>query len=433
MTIHADLIINNGTVLTEDGFQEKTVMIKGTKITALDDTSSPCGYTGKKVIDAAGKLVLPGMVNCHTHNPMVMYRGLGNDCCDIIHKVMFPLEKKFTDSKLCGIGAELTAAEMIKAGVTCFADMYYFVDTIAEVVEKVGLRAILGETVIKYPSPDAPEPYGGIKIARQFVEKWNARCPRITPAYAPHAPYSVEKSVYKEIADLAAADDVPILTHLAEIANETPGLSPVDFLDEAGALSKRLVAAHCIHVTDADIAKLKDSEAGIAFSILGNVKGGSPIPPIQKIHKVCQRVGLATDGPMSSNTQDIFSQMRFVGAMVKYSSRDRSALPANEIVKMATIGGARALHMEDRIGTLTVGKEADVIIVDVDAWPTYDYNDYLVYSAFATSVRTTIVAGKILMEDRKLTTINEEALKNEAQPLIEAIASYNDTVIKGSR
>jgi 5-methylthioadenosine/S-adenosylhomocysteine deaminase len=293
------------------------------------------------------------------------------------------------------------------------------------------MRGVLGETVLNAPAPDAREPYGGIAYAESFIKQFRGDR-LVTPAFAPHAPYTVDAEHLKIIQKEADADNVPILMHVAEMADEVASFkknfnqTPVEYLDSIGLLSARLVAAHCIFVTDSDIALLKARNVGVSHNMVANIKSAKGVAPAWKMFNDGVRVGLGTDGPMSGNTLDIIGQLGYVAKVQKLANNNRNIMPAVDVVEMATMGGARALHMEDRIGSLEVGKLADLIVLDHDSTvmtPFYDVYSTLVYAASAHDVRSTIIDGRLIMEDRKIKTIDAADVREHMHTLSRRIAA----------
>ena len=430
-----DLIVTNGYVVTMNPAREihpqGAVVIKEGAIVAVGPAQLAEGFRAARVIDAGGDIVLPGFINTHTHVSMSVFRGLADDVPDRLRRFIFPLEKTLVDRELVYWGALHGAVEMIEAGITTFVDMYYFEDEVARAAKGAGLRAIVGETIVAFPSPDSTEPYGGLAYARQVVEKYKDD-PLITAALAPHAPYTVDADHLRAVAAEAEALDVPVLIHLAETEEEVARIrreankTPVEYLDSLGLLNRRLVAAHCIYVTDSDIELIKARDAGVAHNMVANIKSAKAVAPALKMFQHGVRVGLGTDGPMSGNTLDLIGQMGYVAKLHKLANKDRSVMPAVDVVEMATVGGARALHMEERIGSLEPGKLADLVIIDKDATnmiPFYDVYATLVYAASAKDVRTTIVHGRVLMEDRAISTVNAATVKEKLRSLQEKIAA----------
>ncbi|MCX6553118.1 MAG: amidohydrolase [Acidobacteria bacterium] len=414
----ADLIVTNGYVVTmNDGkeiVENGAVVIAGGRIVAVGPAAIAVQFTAPRTIDARGAIVMPGMINTHTHASMTVFRGLGDDVPDRLRKLIFPLEKALVDRDLVYWGGLHGMIEMVEGGVTTFADMYYFEDEVARGAKAIGMRAVLGETIVDFPAPDAPEPYGGLAYTKTFIAQYRGD-PLITPAFAPHAPYSLDADHLQQVAREAEALDAPILMHVAEMTDEVARFrtqrnqTPVEYLDAIGLLSRRLLAAHCIFVTDSDIALLKARDVGVAHAMVANIKSAKGVAPALKMFKQGVRVGLATDGPMSGNTLDVIGQLGYVAKLHKLDNHDRNVMPAVDVVEMATRGGARALHMEDRIGSIEVGKLADVILIDRDTTrmvPFFDVYAALVYAAHAGDVRSVIVQGRVVMEDRKVQTIN---------------------------
>lgn len=430
-----DLIVTNGLVVTMNDRKEiheaGAVVIKDARIVAVGPREIAAKFSAAKTIDARGGIVMPGMINTHTHASMTVFRSLGDDVPDRLKRFIFPLEKALVDRELVYWGALHGALEMIEGGVTTFADMYYFEDEVARAAQKIGLRGVLGETVINFPAPDAAEPYGGLAYARKFAEAFRGD-PLITPALAPHAPYTLDAGHLRQIAQLSETLDVPVLMHVAEMTDEVEILrkernqSPVEFLDSVGLLNRRLVAAHCIFVSDSDIALLKARDAGVAHNMVANIKSAKGVAPALKMAEQGVRVGLGTDGPMSGNTLDLVGQLGYVAKLHKLANHDRTLAPSVQIVELATRGGARALHREADLGSLEPGKLADVIIFDADATnliPNYDVYATLVYAASAKDVRTTIVHGRVVMEDRKVTTIDSAEVKAHLRALAKKISA----------
>ncbi len=431
----ADLIVTNGYVVTMNAGKEihspGAVVIRDGKIVAVGPAEVAEGFRAVRVIDAGGDIVLPGLINTHTHISMSVFRGLADDVPDRLRRFIFPLEKAMVDRELVYWGALHGAVEMIEAGVTTFVDMYYFEDEVARAAKEAGMRAIVGETIIGFPSPDSEEPYGGLAYARHVAEKYRGD-PLITPALAPHAPDTMDAENLRAVAAAAEALDVPVLIHLAETEEEVARVrqqanqTPVEYLDLLGLLNHRLVAAHCIYVTDSDIELLKARDVGVAHNMAANIKSAKAVAPALKMFQQGVRIGLGTDGPMSGNTLDVIGQMGYVSKLHKLANKDRSVMPAVDVVEMATIGGARALHLEDKLGSLEPGKLADLVIIDKDATnmiPFYDVYATLVYAASAKDVRTTIINGRLVMEDRVIKTVDTGTVREKIRSFQDKIAA----------
>lgn len=435
----ADMMIVDGTVLTMDAqnkiIEQGTVVIDKNKIIAIGGPELAKQYQATKVLDVDGDIVMPGLINTHTHASMTVFRSLADDVPDRLHRYIFPLESKMVSRDMVRIGANLANAEMVKGGVTTYVDMYYFEDEVAKTVDKIGLRAVLGESVIQFPVADAKNADEGITYAVNFINEYKDH-PRITPAFAPHAPYTNTTEHLQKIAKLSQELDVPVMIHLAEtdreqeeIAKRTGGKSPVQYMADIGALNNKVIAAHAIMVDEKDLDLLKQYDVGVAHNISANTKSAKGVAPVTAMLAKGIRVGLGTDGPMSSNTLTTMNELGLVGKIHKLANKDRAAMPPITVVEMATMGSAKALHMEDKLGSLEVGKLADIIVVDTKSpnmVPMYSPFAALVYGANGANVRHTIVDGKILMEDRKLQTVDEKEIIQEAQAFAKQV---RETVI----
>lgn len=422
-----DIMLINGHVLTMDAkltqYPQGFIAIKGNKIVAVGPQTQAKQFSAVETLDLDGDLVLPGFINTHTHVSMSLFRSLGDDVSDRLHGYIFPLEKEFVSREMVYLGAELGNLEMLKGGVTTYADMYYFEDEVAKAVDEIGLRAVLGQTVIKYPQADAKTPKEAIAYAEKFIKKYKSHA-RITPAFAPHGPYTNSTEDLQKIAELSLLYDVPVLTHLAEsqkeqttIAERSDGLSPIAYLESIGALNKNLVGAHVILANDNDITLLKKNRVGVAHNISANIKSAKGVAPVLDMLKQGVDVGLGTDGPMSGNTISLIDEFSQVAKIHKLWNKDRSVMPAVDIIKMATMGGAKVLNLEDKVGSLEIGKLADIIVFDTKSanmTPMYNPYSVLVYSAYATDVKHSIVDGKLLMKNREVLTANEQSVIKRA-------------------
>lgn len=423
----ADLMITDAMVLTMNGdktvYQNGTVVVKENKIIAVGDAELAKHYQAKQVLDVDGDIVMPGLINTHTHVSMTVFRSLGDDVPDRLHRYIFPLESKLVSRDMVRIGANLGNVEMLKGGVTTYADMYYFEDEVAKTVDQIGMRAVLGQSVIQFPVADAKNADEGIQYALNFIEQYKNH-PRITPAFAPHAPYTNTTETLQKIAKLSLEKQVPVLTHLAEsdreqekIAERSNGLSPVQYMHDIGALNANLVGAHMILIDDKDIELVKKSDMGVAHNMSANTKSAKGVSPALKMYDQNVRIGLGTDGPMSGNTLSTIDEFNQVAKVHKLVNHDRAAMPPLKVIDMATMGAARALHMEDKIGSLEVGKLADIIVIDTKApnmVPIYNPYSALVYSANSGNVRHAVIDGKLVMQDRAINTVNEEQIRQEA-------------------
>ncbi|MDA3940531.1 MAG: amidohydrolase [Spirochaetia bacterium] len=347
-----NIAIKNGIVITMDPiksiFERGMVLIENNTISYAGEENNNLIQANVKVIDANGGIIMPGMVNTHTHIGMSLFRTLADDTADRLKKYLFPLEKKFVTPDLVYWASLYSLTEMIEGGTTTFADMYYFEDRVADAAIKAGVRGILGESILDFPAPDSKEPYGGFKYTEKFLESYSNHS-IITPALAPHAPYSLDFENLKKTADLAEEWDIPILSHLSEMPFELTqiakefGISPVELYSKAGLLSPRMTAAHCIYVNDKDINLLKTSGTGVAHNVVANLKGGKGVSPALKMFDMGIPIGLGTDGPMSGNTMDLINLLGYTAKIHKLDNKNRTVMPPQKVVEMATIGGARAL------------------------------------------------------------------------------------------
>ncbi len=440
----ADLKIVNAQILTMDGkrtlYENGTVVILGDLIAAVGGPDLV--YEAKETIDAGGDIVMPGMINLHNHIPMVAFRGLGEDGVDDrLFKFFFPLEKELLSRDLIRIASRHAAIELALSGVTLVTDMYYHEDEVARSVAEVGIRGVLGETVIGFPVVDAEEPWGGLEYAEGFIEEWKGH-DLVIPAVAPHAPYTVPPEWLVKSRELAERLDVPILMHMAEFAHEKRLIqerfgtirdeqSIVEYLDEVGFLCDKLMAAHTIYVDEDDMETLKRLDVGVSHNPKANSRGTSGMSPAWEMFQKDLDIGLGTDGPMSSNQMDVLNVMHQAQGVARFLGQDSTRFTPYELVYMATMGGARALDMEETIGSIEVGKQADLLIVDVDApnmQPNYDPYATLALSAYPENVQTTIVDGKIVVRDREVQTVDLEAHRREWDALTARVAEFARTL-----
>jgi len=409
-------------------FPNGYMLVDGEKILDVGAMDSlPIDITYDQCIDAKGAILLPGMVNTHTHIGMIPFRSLGDDYPDRLHRFLFPLENQCMNERLAYASAKYAIAEMQLAGVTTFFDMYYFEQQLAEGAEEMHSRGILAETVIDSVTVDVPEPMGGLQYAQSFMTKWLGNR-RIQASVAPHAPYSNTIEVLQQADVLSQLYNVPWMMHVSEMDFEMSKFreehhqTPIEFLEEIGVLSPRLVAAHCIHLSDHDIELLKKYDVKVAHCIGANTKSAKGVARVRDLLAAGVTVGLGTDGPSSGNTLDLFSQMRLFANFHKTFLQDRSAFPAEEIVKLATIGGANVLGLERQIGSIEAGKQADFILVETDSvnmFPIFDPYSALVYSANAGNVRDVFIAGKQVVAGKTLVDFDEAQLRAEIAEAME--------------
>ncbi|WP_245595018.1 amidohydrolase family protein [Gemmobacter nectariphilus] len=397
------------------------LLVTGEVISALGGGAAP-EVPGAEVVDLGGDVLMPGMVNPHSHLAMSLFRGLGEDVDDRLYRYILPLEREFVAPDMVRAGTGLSALELIQGGVTTVADMYYFETVVAEVLDSAGLRGVVGQTLADFDPPDHRDFDEGFARVEELMDRYRDH-PRITPGIAPHAPYSTGMAVMERVAAWAEANPgYPVQIHLAETGPETDwaaglGLSPVQAVAQAGLLRPGLVAAHCLHVSPDDIALMAASGVGVAHNARANGKGGRGIAPVTAMRAAGIPVGISTDGPMSGNTLDLFAQFAPVSMFQKIAGGSRKPMPAVEVIRMATIEGARVLGLHRHIGSLEPGKQADLIRVSMAAprlHPVYDIYATLVFSAMAPDVADVMVAGRWLMRGRQVLSVDPAKARADA-------------------
>ncbi len=434
-----DLIVSGGTVVTMDAkraiYEDGSVAVKGDSIVAVGPRNEiESRYKAQQTIDGKGKLVLPGFVNGHTHVPMTLFRGLHDDVAlnDWLYKYIFPAEAKNVNEEFVRWGTRLAAAEQIRAGVTTFADMYYFEDAVAEETKAAGMRGVLGETFIDFPAPDNKSEAEMLAYTERFLKKWQGD-PLIHAAPAPHSIYTCSKKTLQDAAALARKYHAPILIHVAEMKKEREdsekqnGMSPVQYLEKVGVLGPDVVAAHCIFVDEADRKLLAERNVGCVHNPSSNMMLASGVSPVPEMRTAGIAVGLGTDGPAGSNNDlDLMEEMDLAAKLAKITKMDPLALNAKSVVEMATIDGARALHMEKEIGSLEAGKKADLVLIGLDApnaVPMYDVYAQLAYALKGSDVETVVIGGRVVMRERKLLTVKEEEVLQKAREYRKSVAA----------
>jgi 5-methylthioadenosine/S-adenosylhomocysteine deaminase len=422
-----------------DVYQEGAVVIEADSIVAVGPMAELNGrYEAAETIHCHNQVILPGLINAHTHVPMTLLRGLNDDLrLDVWLGYMMPLEREFVTPEFVKLGARVACAEMIRAGVTAFADMYYFEDAIAEATAEAGLRALLGQTILVFPAPDAESYEDGLILCRRFIERWNGHS-LIQPAVAPHAWYTATPELLRACADLARAYNVPLHTHISETALEVDNcrqlnnMPVVPWNARHGILETKLLAAHCVHLDRGEMYDLKKAGAGIAHCPASNLKLASGLAQVGQMLSMGLNVGVGTDGPASNNDLDMFEEMRLAALLAKTVSNNPTVLPARQALEMATIGGARALHMGEVAGSLERGKRADLIVVDMTGihnWPQFHHNPDAVYSRLIYATKSSDVAhvichGRWLMRERQLLTIDEAKVKQDAASVAAQIDAF---------
>ncbi|GAB4468502.1 MAG: amidohydrolase family protein [Anaerolineae bacterium] len=435
-----------GVVVTMDAdfrvIPNGAVAIKGDTIVGVDDTPHIMGrFTAPEVIDCSGKAVIPGLVNAHTHVPMTLLRGLADDLrLDVwLIGYMMPTEREFVSPEFVRLGTLLGCAEMIQSGITTFADMYYFEDTVAEATAEVGMRAVCGQTVLKFPAPDADSYEEALALCREFIIKWKGH-PLIIPAVAPHAPYTCTAEILQACATLALEFDVPLHIHLSETAQEVldsrreHGMPVIPWVKKQNILDTKVIAAHCVHIDQGEMRTLRNHRAGVAHNPSSNLKLASGIARVGQMLDLGLQVGIGTDGPASNNDLDMFEETRLAAFIAKVATDkpDPTTLPARQAFEMATIMGARALHIDHLTGSLEVGKRADIATVTLARlhnWPHFSHDpdalySRLVYASKASDVNDVICNGRVLMRDRVLQTIAVDPILTQAAEYARRIDAF---------
>jgi 5-methylthioadenosine/S-adenosylhomocysteine deaminase len=428
-----DLLLTNALVLTMDErftlHRSGGVAIAGDTIRAVGPDASST-YTGRDTVDCGGRVVMPGLVNAHTHVPMTLLRGLADDLrLDVwLMGYMMPVEREFVNPDFVRLGTRLGCAEMIRSGITCFADMYYFEETVAEATADAGMRAFCAQTVLRFPTPDAKSYEDSLARARDYIERWRGHA-LIVPGPAPHAPYTCTPEILRACAELAVEYDVPLHIHLSETAQEVDdsrrahGMPVVPWVKKQGIFGAKVLAAHCVHVDDGEMRALKNFGAGVAHNPTSNLKLGAGIAPVARMRELALHVGIGTDGAASNNDLDMFEETRLAALLAKGAGGDPTALPAREALAMATRLGACAMHMDHLTGSLEPGKRADLIVLDVDTLhnaPAFarDPNGVyaqIVYASKSTDVMDVMCNGRWLMRNRQLITLDDVELRRAAR------------------
>ena len=443
MTNTCDLLLTNAQILTMDERYTRyatgagAVAITGDSVVAVGPYAAR--FTAKETLDCGGKVLLPGLVNAHTHAPMTLLRGLADDLrLDVwLLGYMMPVEREFVSTDFVRLGTGLACAEMIRSGITSFADMYYFEAGVAEAAAAAGMRAVCGQTVLKFPTPDADSFEDSLALAREFIIQWKGH-PLIVPAVSPHAPYTCTPEILRACAQLAAEFDVPLHTHISETLLEVEnsrkehGMPVVPWVKRQGLFEAKVLAAHCVHIDEGEMRTLKNAGAGVAHNPSSNLKLASGVAPVVAMLNQGLNVGLGTDGPASNNDLDMFAELHLAAILAKGISGDPTALPARQALAMATRLGARALHIGHLTGTIEAGKRADLILVDLDVLhnaPTFERDpnavySQLVYAAKSTDVTDVMCNGRWLMRDRQLLTVDTKDLTLAARDYAKRIDAF---------
>ncbi len=427
---HVDLLISHGTVITMDSarhvYDDGAVAIRGDSIIAVGPANEIASrFDAARTIDARGEIVMPGLIDGHSHAAMTLFRGLSDDLPlnDWLQKYIFPAEARNVTPDFVEWGTRLGILEMLRGGITTYADMYYFEDNVARVTKDAGMRGVLGETFIDFPVPDNKSVPQMLAYTENYIKHWQGD-PLITPAVAPHSIYTCSTKTLQSAAALARKYHVPILIHLAEAPFESDqsrakyGLSPTAYLENIGFLGPDVTAAHCVWVDAGDMQLLASHDVGCVNNPSSNMKLADGTSPVVGLIAAGVPVGLGTDGAASNNDLDLFREMDLAAKLQKLAHMDPTALPAEQAVAMATINGARALHMEKEIGSLEAGKKADVILIRTDAphaTPSYNVYSELVYALKSSDVDSVFIAGRLVMDHRRMLTLDEPAILAKAR------------------
>ena len=439
-----DILLVNAHILTMDEkmnqYNPGAIAISGDSIVAIGpEAEIKKGYAGKETVDCRGSLLMPGLINAHTHVPMTLLRGLADDLrLDVwLSGYMWPVEREFVSPEFVRLGTQIACAELIRSGVTTFNDMYFFEENVAKATAEAGMRAICGQSVLKFPVADAASYEDAMEIARDYIQRWKGH-PLIVPAIAPHAPYTCTPEILRATAELAKEFDVPLHIHIAETSFEVEnmrnenGMPVVPYVKKQGLFEAKVIAAHCVHIDPGEMRTLLHAGAGVSHNPSSNLKLASGFAPVIKMLETGLNVGIGTDGPASNNDLDMFEEVRLAAFIAKAVTNDPTSLPAATALTMATRLGAQALHIGHLTGSLTPSRRADLILIDANPMhssPRF-YRDansayaQIVYASKSTDVSDVMVNGKWLMRDRKLLTLNEEELLAQAADMARKIDSF---------
>ncbi len=422
-----DVVIKNTTIVTMDSsfsiLENATICIAGNLIDTIISDTSDFKFKAIKTIDGKNKLVIPGFINTHTHVPMTMFRGIADDkpLHDWLYNYIFPVESKFVNPESVNLGAKLAICEMIRSGITTFTDMYYYEDEVAKASKQIGMRAIVCEGLIGFPVPNSKTYKDGINYIKQLHKKYENDS-LITVGVSVHAPYTCDSTLIKEAKSLADELKTVFTLHVAETKWEFDSIkktfnkTPVEYLHSLKVLSNNVVAAHCVHLTDSDIDIFSKNGVACAHNAQCNMKIISGVAPIWQMVNKNVEVSIGTDGVASNNNLNFFEEINTIAILHKLYNNNPVVLNAKEVVKMATIGGAVALGMQNKIGSIEKGKYADLTIIDLNKahlTPLYNIYSHIVYSMNASDVETVIINGKVIMENNKIITIDEQKVINE--------------------
>jgi 5-methylthioadenosine/S-adenosylhomocysteine deaminase len=433
---NVDLMVSGGILVTMDAgrhlFPDGALAVRGDRIVEVGSTTELVRkYEAARTISASGDIILPGLINTHNHAPMVLFRGIADDLKlrDWLQDYIFPAEARNVTRELVRWGASLACLEMIRSGTTTYSDMYYFEDEVAEVTARAGMRGVLGETIIQFPAPDNKTPAEALGYTEMYIKRWKGHS-LVTPAVAPHAPYTNSGDTLKACKALADKYLVPLLIHVSETRDETKeirekyGTTSTKWLERLGVLGPRVLFNHAVWMTEEDLAVVRKYGVAVSHNPESNMKLASGTAPIVRMLALGITVGLGTDGAASNNNLDMFEAMDFAAKLHKLIAMDPTVLPAQQVVEMATTGGARALNLEKDIGSLEAGKKADFILIDAGrahAVPIYNAYSQIVYDLKGADVRTSVINGKLVMLDGRVTTLDDAQIKEKAREFQKSI------------
>ena len=434
MTAAADLLVTNGIVMTMDPkgsiIDNGAVAVKGDVIAAVGPAAALAATDARETIDAAGGIIMPGLVNTHTHAAMTLFRGLADDLplMTWLNEHIFPAEATLDGDKVHA-GTLLGCAEMILSGTTCFCDMYLYEADVARAAKQAGLRAVVGEVLYDFPSPNYGPIEKGFAYTRRLIDTWRDD-PLITIAVEPHSPYLCAPALLTEAADVARRHRLPLVIHLSETQHEVDeirakyGKTPVQHLAALDILGDNLLACHCVVLDETDMDLLQQRGVNVSHNPESNMKLAAGVSPVADLVRRGICTGLGTDGCSSNNNLDLFAEMDMAAKLHKASRLDPTVMDAASVLRMATIDGARALGLDGVTGSIEVGKQADIIVVDTrkpHLTPMYHPASHLVYAVGGSDVAATVVAGRVLMKDRRLRHLDSEKIMADARQIADGI------------
>ena len=434
-----DILITGGTLLTMSGAMEiidnPVIGIRNGRIVVVEkgDDAPAAKFTARETLSATGCVILPGLVNTHNHLPMACFRGLADDLplMEWLHDRMFPTEAKYVNRHMVYDGSRLAMAEMILSGTTSFCDGYFYESGVAQAAIDMGMRGVVSQGFLDFATPDHPDPSKNIRIAESFIDKWKDRSPLISPALFCHTPYTCTAETLITLKQVARESHCLYISHVAETQDETRlireryGTTSIRYLYQLGVLDERTICVHAVWVDEEELDMLRDTDAKVSHNPESNMKLAVGVAPVPAMLRKGITVGLGTDGCASNNDLDLFREMGTAARLHKVAMMDPTVLDARTALSMATIGGARVLGMEDRIGSIEPGKCADLIFVNMDKphlTPLYQVYSHLVYAASGADVTTAIINGKLLMKDRKLLHADLEDIMEKVRKIGAMIA-----------